>query len=73
MQQLMRNKGRKFSWTDKPQISFGNSKREVFEAPVFGMLTEKGVFMLDTDASVFAISGILHRNKNGMGGLSSDP
>ena len=63
MQQLMRNKGKKFTWTDEAQVSFENLKRELCEAPVFGMPTEKGMFVLDTDASVVAISGILHQEQ----------
>ena len=58
MQRLMRNKGKKFTWTDEAQVSFENIKRELCEAPVLGMPTEKGMFVLDTDASVVAISGI---------------
>ena len=38
-------------------------KRELCEAPVLGMPTEKGMFVLDTDASVVAISGILHQEQ----------
>ena len=60
MQRLMRNKAKKFTWTDEAQVSFENIKRELCEAPVLGMPTEKGIFLLDTDASVVAISGILH-------------
>ena len=67
MQQLMRNKGKKFTWTDEAQVSFENIKRELCEAPVLGMPTEKGMFVLDTDASVVAISGILRRSKSGTG------
>ena len=63
MQRLMRNKGKKFTWTDEAQVSFENIKRELCEAPVFGMPTEKGMFVLDTDASVVAISGILHQEQ----------
>ena len=63
MQRLMRNKGKKFTWTDEAQISFENIKRELCEAPVIGMPTEKGMFVLDTDASVVAISGILHQEQ----------
>ena len=40
-----------------------NIKRELCEAPVLGMPTEKGMFVLDTDASVVAISGILHQEQ----------
>ena len=63
MQRLMRNKGKKFIWTDEAQVSFENIKRELCEAPVLGMPTEKGMFVLDTDASVVAISGILHQEQ----------
>ena len=45
MQQLMRNKGKKFSWTDEAQVSFENIKRELCEAPVLGTPTEKGMFV----------------------------
>ena len=63
MQRLMRNKGKKFAWTDEAQVSFENIKRELCEAPVLGMPTEKGMFVLDTYASVVAISGILHQEQ----------
>ena len=63
MQKLMRNKGEKFEWNDEAQVSFENIKRELCEAPVLGMPTEKGMYVLDTDASVVAISGILHQEQ----------
>ena len=54
-QQLMRNKGKTFSWTDEAQVSIKTLNA------VLGMPTEKGMFVLDTDASVVAISGIFHQ------------
>ena len=63
MQQLMRNKGKKLSWTDEAQVSFENFKRELCEAPVLGIPTENEMFVLDTDASVVAISGIFHQEQ----------
>ena len=63
MQQLMRNKGKKITWTDEAHISFENIKRELCEAPVLCMPTEKGMFVLVTGASVVAISGILHQEQ----------
>ena len=63
MQRLMRNKGKKFTWTDEAQVSFEIIKRELCEAPVLGMPTENGMFVLDTDASVVAISGTLHQEQ----------
>ena len=60
MQKLMRNnKGKKFEWSDEAQTAFENIKRELCEAPVLGMPTEKGMYVLDT--LVVAISGILQQ------------
>ena len=67
MQKLMRNKGKKFEWNDEEQIAFENIKRELCEVPVLGMPREKGMYVLDTDASVVAISGILHQEKKWIG------
>ena len=50
-----------FSMTDEAQISFENFTYDFCEAGVFGMPTENGMFVLDTDAAVFAISGVLHQ------------
>ena len=63
MRKLMRNKGKKFEWNEEAQVAFENIKRELCEAPVLGMPTEKGMYVLDTDASVVAISGILHQEQ----------
>ena len=43
--------------------SFQRIKKELCEATVLGVPTEKGMYVLDTDASVVAISGILHREQ----------
>ena len=63
MQKLMRNKRKKFEWSDEAQTAFENIKRELCEAPVLGMPTEKGMYVLDIDASVVAISGMLHEEQ----------
>ena len=63
MQILTQNKGKNFCWTDEAQLSFENIKRELCEAPVLGMPTEKGMFVLNTDVSVVAISSILHQEQ----------
>ena len=63
MQQLMRHKGKKFTWNNAAEESFQRIKKELCEAPVLVMPKEKGMFVLDTDASVVAISGILHQEK----------
>ena len=62
MKKLIRNKGNNFEWNKEAQAAFENTKRELCEAPVLGMLKEKGMYILDTDASVVAISGILHQD-----------
>ena len=54
---------KKFSWTDEAQLSFENIKRKLCEAPVLGMPTEKRMLVLDTNASVVAISGILYEEQ----------
>ena len=57
MQKPMCNKGKKIELNEEAQATFDNIKRELCEAPVLGMPTEKGMYVLDTDASVVAISG----------------
>ena len=59
MQELMRNKEKKFEWSDEVQTATVKIKRELCEAPVLGMPTEKGMYVLDTDAS-----GILHQEQD---------
>ena len=54
MQKPMRNKGKKFEWSEEAQAAFENIKRELCEAPVLGMPTEEGMYVLDTGASVRA-------------------
>ena len=63
MTQLMRHKIKKFKWNNAAEESFHRKKKELCEAPVLGMPTEKGMYVLDTDASVVAISGILHQEQ----------
>ena len=63
MQQLMRHKSKKFTWNKAAEESFQRIKTEKCEAPVLGMPTEKGIYVLDTDASVVAIFGIIHQEQ----------
>ena len=39
-------------WSEEAQAAFENIKRELGKAPVLGMTTENGMYVLDTDASV---------------------
>ena len=73
MQQLMRHKGKKFTWNNAAEESFQRKKKELCERPVLGMPTEKGMYVLDTDASVVAISGILHQEEEWNGKTVSRP
>ena len=73
MQKLMRNKGKKFEWNEEAQAAFENTKRVLCEAPVLGIPTEKGIYVLDTDASEVAISGILHQEQKWNGRAVSVP
>ena len=73
MQKLMHNKGKKFEWSDEAQTAFENIKQELCEAPVLGMPTEQGMFVLDTDASVLAISGKLHQEQQWNGRIVLRP
>ena len=63
MQQLMRHKGKKFTWNNAAEESFQRIKKELYEAPVLGMPTEKGMYVLDTEASIVAICGILQQQQ----------
>ena len=63
MQQLMRNKSKKLTWNNAAEESFQRIKKELCEAPVLGMPTEKGMCVLDKDESVVAVSGILHQEQ----------
>ena len=63
MQQFMRHKGKKFKWKNAAEESFQRIKKELYEAPGLGMPTEKRMYLLDNDASVVAISGILHQEQ----------
>ena len=54
---------KKFECNERAQEVFENIKRKVCEAPVLGMPREEGIYVLDTDVSVVAISGILHQEQ----------
>ena len=73
MQQLMRHKGKKFTWNNAAEETFQRIKKELCEAPVLGMPTEKGMYVLDTDASLDAISGILHQEQQRNGKTALRP
>ena len=52
-------KGVPFVWTDQQQAAFEALKACLVCAPILGFPTEDGCFVLDTDASLFAVGGVL--------------
>ena len=49
-----------FVWTDRQQAMFEALKACLISAPILGFPTEDGRFLLDTDASLFAVGGVLN-------------
>ena len=60
---LMR-KGVPFVWCDEQHTAFDALKACLLSAPILGFPTEKDRFVLDTDASLFAIGGVLSQIQN---------
>ena len=52
-------KGAPFVWKDRQQAAFEALKACLISAPILGFPTEDGRFLLDTDASLYAVSGVL--------------
>ncbi len=52
-------KNQDFQWTPEAEESFELTEKKLCSAPVLALPTEEGTFILDTDASDVAISGIL--------------
>ena len=50
-------KGTPFVWTDRQLKAFEALKACLIRAPILGFATEEGRFLLDTDASLFAVGG----------------
>ena len=50
-----------FVWTERQQVAFDTLKTCLINAPILGFPTEDGRFILDTDASLFAVGGILNQ------------
>ena len=48
-----------FVWTDRQQTAFEALKACLVHAPILGFPTEGGRFVLDTDASLFSVGGVL--------------
>ena len=57
-------KGVPFVWADAQQTAFDALKACLLSAPMLGFPTEKDRFVLDMDASLFAIGGVLSQIQN---------
>ena len=57
-------KGVPFMWGDEQQRAFDALKACLLSAPILGFPTEKDRFVLDTDASLFDIGGVLSQIQN---------
>ena len=57
-------KGVPFVWADEQQTAFDALKASLLSAPILGFPTEKDRFVLDTDASLFAIGDVLSQIQN---------
>ena len=55
------SKNRDFDWDREAQQAFEQLKHSLTTAPILGLPNDTGTFVLDTDASRVAISGILHQ------------
>ena len=58
-------KGCRFKWTQDCQAAFDEMKRRLTTAPVLSMPTEEDPYILDTDASDFAIGAVLSQIVDG--------
>ena len=59
-------KGVKFVWTSEQEIAFETLKRELISAPMIHHPNPSDPFILDTDASAFAIGGVLSQVVDGV-------
>ena len=57
----MTQKGAPFVWTDRQQTAFEALKACLVCTPILGFPTAGGRFVLDTDASLFAVGGVLNQ------------
>ena len=58
---VLTRKGASFVWTDRQQVAFEALKACLISAPILGFPTEDGRFLLDMDASLFAVGGVLNQ------------
>ena len=56
-------KRKKFEWTEECQTAFETLRQKLIEAPVMAYPLNEGRYILDTDASGFAIGGVLSQEQ----------
>ena len=56
----------KFQWTDEAEESFERLKTALITSPVLAVPNDTDTFVLDTDASLFAIGAVLSQVRNGV-------
>ena len=66
MQELLK-KSQLFHWEEIQQEAFDSVKQALADATALAAPNEKGLFVLDTDASDVAIAGILHQEQEQIG------
>ena len=54
-------KGAPFVWTGRQQVAFEALKACLISAPILGFPTEDRLFLLYTDACLFAVGGVLNQ------------
>lgn len=58
-------KGVKYVWTSDQQEAFENLKQKLMSAPILGLPNDDDEFIIDTDASEFAIGAVLSQRQKG--------
>ncbi len=54
-----------FLWTEEQEVAFADLKAAMTSPPVLGLPNSRDYFILDTDASDYAIGGVLQQVQNG--------
>lgn len=66
LSQLTR-KNERFSWNDERQSAFDTLKQKLSSAPILGLPNDDDEYVLDTDASEYAISAVLSQRQDRRG------
>ena len=61
LRRTMNIRSKKLTWSEDATVGFAEVKRLLTSAPILSLPQDEGKFVLDTDASNCAISGILHQ------------